>query len=377
LSTSSPLCLISNFSVYHPSPPPSTSPLLVNKLVPFDFEVVVPLSVAANGVPVPVLQYGHGLFGDHGEVEESYLASFAQANGYVLAATDWIGLSEYDEATVIVMMAGGDGGFTDFKIVPDRLHQGMLNAIVLMRMVTSDAFVKDASVTFNGKQVISTAPSDRFYNGNSQGGIMGGVYMAVSPDVTRGVLGVGGGPYALLLPRSSDFSELFTILKIRYPRSIDRMIILTLMQMLWDKMDPAGWASYIANPVDGSTARRIIMHYGLGDHQVTWLGAHAIAKTANAKMFSSNVREGNESLAYFDTVSDSTVITDGSGIMGFDFGFPINPFINVPPASGPDAHECPRRAPQAQEQMARFFATGEIVNTCKGPCVLNGCPSGR
>lgn len=59
-------------------------------IVPFDFEVVVPLSVAANGVPVPVLQYGHGLFGDHGEVEESYLASFAQAHGYVLAATDWM-----------------------------------------------------------------------------------------------------------------------------------------------------------------------------------------------------------------------------------------------------------------------------------------------
>lgn len=159
---------------------------------------------------------------------------------FALPSLIYSGLSEYDEATVIVMMAGGDGGFTDFKIVPDRLHQGMLNAIVLMRMVTSPAFVKDASVTFNGKQVISTSPSDRFYNGNSQGGIMGGVYMAVSPDVTRGVLGVGGGPYALLLPRSSDFSELFTILKIRYPRSIDRMIILTLMQMLWDKMDPAG-----------------------------------------------------------------------------------------------------------------------------------------
>jgi hypothetical protein len=274
------------------------------------------------------------------------------------------------------MMAGGDGGFTDFKIVPDRLHQGMLNAIILMRLVTSEAFVKDASVIFNGKQVISTALEDRFYTGNSQGGIMGGVYMASSPDVIRGVLGVGGGPYALLLPRSSDFSELFDILKIRYPRSIDRMIILGLMQMLWDKMDPAGWANYIANPVDGSKGRRIIMHYGLGDHQVTWLGAHAIAKSVNAKMFISNVREGNESLAYFDTISDSTILTDGSAILGFDFGFPINPFINVPPSTGPDAHECPRRALQAQAQMARFFATGDIVNTCAGPCVLNGCPSG-
>lgn len=69
---------------------------------------------------------------------------------------------------------------------------------------------------------------------------MGGVYMAASTDVTRGVLGVGGGPYALLLPRSSDFSELFDILKIRYPRSLDRMLILALMQTLWARMDPAG-----------------------------------------------------------------------------------------------------------------------------------------
>lgn len=81
--------------------------------VDFDFEVVIPNSVAAAGKPAKVLQYGHGLFGDHGEVEEGYLAGMAEAHGYVLAATDWIGLSEYDEATVIVMMAGGDGGFAE------------------------------------------------------------------------------------------------------------------------------------------------------------------------------------------------------------------------------------------------------------------------
>jgi hypothetical protein len=70
-------------------------------MVDFDFEVVIPNSVAAAGAPAKVLQYGHGLFGDHGEVEENYLATFAEEHGYVLAATDWIGLSEYDEPTVI------------------------------------------------------------------------------------------------------------------------------------------------------------------------------------------------------------------------------------------------------------------------------------
>jgi hypothetical protein len=39
-----------------------------------------------------------------------------------------------------------------------------------------------------------------------QGGILGGAYMAVSSDITRGVLGETGCNYALLLSRSVDFS---------------------------------------------------------------------------------------------------------------------------------------------------------------------------
>ena len=56
---------------------------------------------------------------------------------------------------------------------------------------------------------MSLNASQRFYTGNSQGGIMGAVYLAASTDVVQGVLGVGGAPYALLLPRSTDFGALF------------------------------------------------------------------------------------------------------------------------------------------------------------------------
>ena len=93
-------------------------------------------------------------------------------------------------------------------------------------------------------------------------------------------------------------------------------------------------------------------------------------------MFASNAVEGNETLSYFRTVPDATVLTTGNAVMGIDFGFPTVPFVNIPPSAGPDAHECPRRTPAAQAQMARFFATGEIANTCGGTCVLQGCPSG-
>ena len=46
------------------------------------------------------------------------------------------------------------------------------------------------------------------YDGNSQGGILGGVLVAVSPDVKRGVLGVTAMNYSILLNRSVDFTAL-------------------------------------------------------------------------------------------------------------------------------------------------------------------------
>ena len=358
---------------------PQTRLPVFQSLTPFDFELVIPSSLA-NGshAPAGVLQYGHGLFGDHGEVEEGYLASQADAAGWVLVATDWIGLSEYDEATAAVMLASN---LTDFPIIPDRLHQGMLNALVLMHMLApGQAFVGDARLNFPaaGGSVVSANASQRFYTGNSQGGIMGAVYMAASAEVTHGVLGVGGAPYALLLPRSTDFATLFDVIALRYPRSLDRMVIIAFFQLLWDRMDGSGWASYITAPsgaaggpgvLPGTPSHRAVWHYGLGDAQVTWLGCHTVSRSASASMFASNVREGNESLAYFPSVADDAVLTSGNLVMGFDFGFPVVPFVNVPPNDGHDAHECPRRAPAAQAQMKRFFETGEIVNTCGGACV--------
>lgn len=111
----------------------------------------------------------------------------------------------------------------------------MLNALLLMKMMTQSRFVHDPAVTFNGTSVISVTPSDWHYYGNSQGGIMGSVYMGVSTDVTRGVSGVGGGPYSLLLPRSSDFSVLFDVIKARYDDPVDIITFMPLLQSLWDR----------------------------------------------------------------------------------------------------------------------------------------------
>jgi hypothetical protein len=238
-------------------------------------------------------------------------------------------------------------------------------------MMTQSAFAKDPMVTFAGTSVVSTAQEDWVYFGNSQGGIMGTLLMAVTTDILRGQLGVGGGPYSMLLPRSSDFTPLFDIIKIRYGNPVDRISLLALMQALWDRMDPVGYLHAISrSPLPNTPAHTVVFNYGLGDSQVSWLGCHTLARSVGATMFVSNVAEGNESLAEFPQVPDTTVLGQYQHVVqGWDFGAPQVPFVNIPPNEATDTHEFTRRAPTSQAQMAHFFYTGQIINACGGPCI--------
>lgn len=54
---------------------------------------------------------GHGLFGSRSEVNEGYLDAEANKNGWILVASDWLGLSEYDEVAVALMLASDVSNF--------------------------------------------------------------------------------------------------------------------------------------------------------------------------------------------------------------------------------------------------------------------------
>eukprot|EP00937_MAST-01D_sp_MAST-1D-sp2_P002336 g2336.t1 len=341
------------------------------------FEVLVPHSVA-NGTfgtaanPARAVQYGHGLFGSMGEVEEGYLAQDANQFGYVLGATTWIGLSNQDAVPVALMLSGVNGDIDDFASVPDRCTQAMVNALALMQLLKA-GLATDAALTFGGRQPLAAAngPTTGYF-GNSEGGISGHVYMALSHDVQRGLLGVSGGPYALLLPRSADFADLFPAIKARFEDPVDRILCLALIQLLWDRTEPAGYVDAISrDPLPGNVRHEVLMHYGLGDAQVSWLGAHMLARSlegGGAAMFASNVREAGEELFGFDIVPDDVEISNRSAVVGFDYGAPAVPIVNKPPNKKFDAHEKPRRDPRAQAMMAHFFRTGRVKNFCGGAC---------
>jgi hypothetical protein len=95
------------------------------------------------------------------------------------------------------------------------------------------------------------------YDGNSQGAIMGGAFMALSPDAPRGVLGVPGMNYSTLLNRGVDWkaSPLSQLLYGFYPDKRTQQLLFALMQMLWDRAEANGYAYHMTSDPLPNTPR--------------------------------------------------------------------------------------------------------------------------
>jgi hypothetical protein len=330
-----------------------------NGTADFPFEVQIPVSLVTAGKAGPIIQNGHGLFGSLQEGQDSYMADICDREGYVEIAVALEGMAA-DDVNFVTQVVGGDLG--QFESVVERMHQGFLDELLGMRMMMGK-FASDPAVTFNGKSVIDT--TTRFYRGDSQGGISGGVYMAVTTDVTRGLLGEPGAPYELLLNRSVDFGGFFFLLRSVYPASLDIQLGLDIIDNLWDRSEPDGYIPYIsADTLPNTPAHEVLVHVAIGDHQVTPLGAHFIARTVGAKNLDTVNRE-------VWGVPDTAPGFTGNGMVEWTFpGEPAAPTTNTPPSDGADPHDALRKLPEAQDMADQFFRTGVVNQTCAGggPC---------
>ena len=125
---------------------------------------------------------------------------------------------------------------SNFPSVIDRAQQGFLNFLVLGRALTHPAgFAAHPAFQDSAGQPLVRA-GDLYYDGNSQGAIMGGALTALAPDFRRAVLGVPGMAYSTLLNRSVDWEgEYGAIFEAAYPDPIGQQIGYVLFQMLWDR----------------------------------------------------------------------------------------------------------------------------------------------
>ena len=159
--------------------------------------------------------YGHGLLGSANEVRGgtgNNVDIMADTHQMMFCATDWSGFSSEDVGYAVQVLQ-------DFSLLPeffDRQQQGLLNFMFLARLMKHDqGFVADPNFQAGGEPVFDN--STVYYDGNSQGGILGGALMGVIQDVTRGVLGVPGMSYSMLLRRSIDFESFTPFFSARSP----------------------------------------------------------------------------------------------------------------------------------------------------------------
>lgn len=330
---------------------------IVNSETPWTdvpFEVLIPQSAKAS--PAPIIEYGHGLFGEKEQIQSGHFRSFMNEYNYIFVGTDLQGMSDPDVDAVIAAL--GSGKFSAVQTMWDRLHQGFLNHLVLLRMMKT-TFSQDETL---GQYVKG---DEAYYHGISQGGIMGSVILAATDDVDRGALGVMGMPYSLLVFRSVDFDQFLTLIRLFYPDRRTNQLLLGMGQMPWDRVEPMGWAHHVTeNTVGGANPKEVLMRAAIADHQVTTLGAHILARTMKAPLLDSGLQDAG--IRYDIWGLDKVESTEsGSFYIELDFGLPGEPDCNVPTPLCNDPHERPRRLESSRVQLDEFLQNGTGTNHCE------------
>ena len=388
---------------------------------------------AATTTPARPAFYGHGLFGDRFEIDQRQLHDMAQEHDFVFCATEEIGMAcavDFPPTDPNQLLAEAELGvlpetpncdipnvataiadLSRFNTMIDRLQEGILAELYLGRLMGHPkGFVSNPAFQWNGKPVIDTN-SQVYYDGNSQGGIMGGAVAALMVDGSRATLGVPGMNYSTLLQRSTDFGtgaasegppqntgfpSYAWLVYHAYPAEADRQVMLALMQMLWDRGEADGYAEHMTtNPLPNTPAHKILMHVAFGDHQVSNWAAAVEARTIGASIHApalDTARDPTGGDQYFGLIpAIPSYPWPGSAIVVWDTGAPNSdcslgvgapPFTDTPPINGcpssvspsqwggNDPHEFPRRTPAARLQKSEFDdPNGQVFDTCNGaPC---------
>ena len=184
--------------------------------------------------------YGHGLFGDLTEVNGRLARTMAEQHDIAYCATNWYGMAEEDLGSAITVLQD----LSNMPKIADRLQQGILAFLFLGHLMRDpNGLAANPAFQLDGHTALDT--SQLYFDGNSQGAILGGALTAVAQDFTRSTLAEAGMNYSLLLDRSVDFDDYLTILKPSYPSRYDRLIGLAVAQLLWDRGETDGYANHV------------------------------------------------------------------------------------------------------------------------------------
>ena len=175
--------------------------------------------------------------------------------------------------------------------------------------------------------------------------------------------------YSVLLNRSVDFDVYQLILDPAYPSKLDQQLALSMIQMLWDRSEPNGYAHRMTdNPLPETPAHEVLLNPAFGDHQVTTWQADVEARTIGARIHTPVVYDGRwpgvdvgwgiEPIPSYPYTGSAIVYWD-SGPTRPNPGEPTEtigtdppPITNTPNRSGEDPHGDPRVDPEEMQMVS-------------------------
>ena len=334
-----------------------------NFLTEVVFTITIPKSAADDSKPAPLVVLGHGFMGD-GEGMVTEARGWANEYGFATIGTDFKGWS-----------SDGDFGAYTFAFLnpnylqhqSERLQQSLINNLAMI--ITIKGVCSDLPEFYhNGVNLVDTTDID--YMGVSLGAIRGPSMLSLIPEIDRGVLWVGGSSFSFIAERSTQytqFEELFSS-PLAYESTMDRSILIALMQSMWDTTEPETYLPFLDGGMEGELHPYEILYVvSINDAQVTTLSADRASRTSGIPVLSNSTYH-----PYGVEVADAPI--SGSGIVYFDGRFPAVPSGNI---QGPMeyhslAHNQVLYYDPAMDVANDFLLSGEITDTCSGECYFEG-----
>ena len=324
------------------------------------FTLLIPRSVMEGERPARLLQFGHGFLGGREEMESGVIFELVDQMEMVVIGVDWWGMSEPDIFPLGEKLTQAP---SEALVFTDRLHQAMVNFMAVTYAARAGLLDADGLRRDNGEAFYD--PEQISFYGISQGHILGGTYMALSPHIRRGVLGVGGASFTLMMFRALPFEPFIFLVELQIEDALEQQKWAAMVQTGFDRIDPITYAPFVLQePLPGApTERRVLMQLGIGDTSVPNLAGHLHARALGL----SHLQPAPRVVQGLDPVEAPF---SGSALAEYSFGIDPLPGIEADFAEEANAvHESVRRTPAAIRQIDAFLRSGgEIEHECEGPC---------
>jgi hypothetical protein len=267
-------------------------------------------------------------------------------------AADFVGFTQADELNVAAALTDLNLGRTAVEKQP----QSIIDFISLENAIRGP-MASSPEFSYNGQPLID--PSRVYYLGISYGGVMGNVFNAYDPNITRAGLVVPGGVWSLLLERSFVFPVLQTELVSSYRDPEQYELLIDFIGMAFEPYDPVTAAAHIIqDPLPGTPAKNLLMFYSMDDSVMPNLATEMMAREIGLTELDPTVKP------VWNVPQANGPMANGLNVFN-DHPTPAPPTDNVPPTQNNGTHQTIGGKAAAFRMLKAFYFGSQMAEqTC-------------